>query len=112
MEGHSRVSEDSMSPPPDYRVSRLHRSVRDRILLPRRTEGQGQDPRSDLSRAHGRRHRPLRGRFHPDGQEARRRPLSGAAVIQIPGRVQPPRRESLNAGARFRRVVPPVTRDL
>lgn len=75
-------------------VSSLHRSVRDRILLPSRTKGQSQNPRPDLSRPHRRRHRPLRRRLHPDRQKTWSHLLSRTKKQESEGFSD--RRESLN----------------
>lgn len=75
-------------------VSSLHRSVRDRILLPSRTKGQSQNPRPDLSRPHRRRHRPLRRRLHPDRQKTWSHLLSRTKKQESEGFGD--RRESLN----------------
>lgn len=66
-------------------VSSLHRSVCDWILLPSRTKGKSQNPCSDFGSAHGRRHRPLCWRFHPDWQEAWRHLLNRTNGLESGG---------------------------
>lgn len=60
---------------PSSSSSSSHRDLCDRLLLPGGAEGQSQNPGSDFGGPHRRRHRPLRGRFHPDRKETRRRLL-------------------------------------